>query len=151
MQVQLLVKPLSSNATVPTRGSLNAAGYDLYSAVDITIPKQGTSLVSTDLSIALVQNDNSPANEYYARIAPRSGLGVKFIDVGAGVVDCDYRGPVKVVIYNHTINEFKISKGDRIAQLIIERIAVPEIKILDNNEELPGTQRGDGGFGSTGK
>ena len=72
LPVQLLVKTLSPNATIPTRGSANAAGYDLYSAVDMMIPSQSTCLVATDLSIALVLSDNTPANEYYARIAPRS-------------------------------------------------------------------------------
>lgn len=83
---KLLVKKLVKNAILPSRGSKYAAGYDLYAAVDMIIPKKGKGLVSTGLSFAV-----PPGN--YGRIAPRSGLAVKkFIDTGAGVVDVDYRG-----------------------------------------------------------
>lgn len=83
----LQVKKLSENATIPTRGSAGAAGYDLSSAVDTVVPSKGKALVATDLSIALPTG-------VYGRVAPRSGLTHKnFIDVGAGVIDEDYRGP----------------------------------------------------------
>ncbi len=99
-------------------------------------------MVPTDLSIACPLGT-------YGRIAPRSGLAVKnFIDVGAGVVDSDYRGPVNVVLFNFSKNDFVINKGDRIAQLILEKIAlIDEIIEFDNLDE---TVRGQGGFGSTG-
>jgi len=86
----------------------------------------------------------------YARIAPRSGLSVKHrIDVGAGVIDSDYRGPVKVLLINNGSTPFEISPGDRIAQMIFERIELPEIQITAG---LPESEmRGEGGFGSTGK
>ena len=84
----------------------------------------------------------------YAKIAPRSGLALKkFIDVGAGVVDSDYRGEVGVVLFNHGDQDFVVKMGDRIAQLILEKIDTPpveEVQALDN------TVRGAGGFGSTG-
>jgi dUTP pyrophosphatase len=81
--------------------------------------------------------------------APRSGLALKnFIDVGAGVIDCDYRGAVGVLLFNFSDEPFKVRTGDRIAQLIIERISTPEVVIVD---ELPSTGRGAGGFGSTGQ
>jgi dUTP pyrophosphatase len=87
----------------------------------------------------------------YARIAPRSGLAVKHgIDIGAGVVDSDYLGIVGVVMFNTGDNDFQVNAGDRIAQLICERIYTPvweEVSSLANFEE---TERGDGGFGSTG-
>jgi dUTP pyrophosphatase len=70
-----------------------------------------------------------------------------FIDVGAGVVDYDYRGNVGVVLFNHSDADFSVSRGDRIAQLILERIAMADIEEV---EELPSTERGEGGFGSTG-
>lgn len=80
--------------------------------------------------------------------APRSGLAAKnFIDVGAGVVDYDYRGNVGVVLFNHAETDFAIARGDRIAQLILERICMAD---LEEVEELPDTERGAGGFGSTG-
>lgn len=82
------------------------------------------------------------------RIAPRSGLAVNhFIDTGAGVIDADYRGPVKVLLFNHGDADFEVKVGHRIAQLIIERIYHPEILEV---QELSATVRGAGGFGSTG-
>ena len=84
----------------------------------------------------------------HARIAPRSGLAVKqFIDVGAGVVDADYRGEVGVVLFNHADDDFRIRQGDRIAQLILERIKTLAVEVVD---ELDDTSRGTAGFGSTG-
>ncbi len=82
------------------------------------------------------------------RIAPRSGLAAKnFIDTGAGVIDADYRGPVKVLLFNHGESDFEVKEGDRIAQLVIERIYTPEVVEV---EELEESVRGAGGFGSTG-
>ena len=82
------------------------------------------------------------------RIAPRSGLASKnFIDTGAGVIDADYRGQVKVLLFNHAETDFEVKEGDRVAQLIIERIYTPEIQVV---EELEESVRGAGGFGSTG-
>ena len=97
--------------------------------------------MSTDLSIA------TPAGTY-GRIAPRSGLAAKhFIDTGAGVIDADYRGEVKVLLFNHSEKDFEIKVGDRIAQLVLERIYTPEVMEVENLEE---SVRGAGGFGSTG-
>ena len=141
MPAPLLVKRLSEFATVPVRGSAQAAGYDLTSAHDVTIPPRGKGLAKTDLSIALPEG-------CYGRIAPRSGLAWKhFIDVGAGVIDADYRGNVGVVLFNHAEKEFEVKRGDRVAQLVLERIFTPEVQEVDS---LEGTERGAGGFGSTG-
>ncbi|PWA55186.1 deoxyuridine triphosphate nucleotidohydrolase/Deoxycytidine triphosphate deaminase [Artemisia annua] len=135
------VKKLSENAVLPTRGSSLAAGYDLSSAVEAKVPARGKALIATDLSIAVPQGT-------YARIAPRSGLAWKHsIDVGAGVVDADYRGPVGVILFNHSDADFEVKVGDRIAQLIIEKIITPEVIEV---EDLDATVRGAGGFGSTG-
>lgn len=84
----------------------------------------------------------------YGRIAPRSGLASKhFIDTGAGVIDSDYRGEVKVLLFNHASDDFPIKRGDRVAQLVLERIYTPEIIEVTDLEE---SVRGAGGFGSTG-
>lgn len=81
-------------------------------------------------------------------VAPRSGLAWKHsIDVGAGVIDADYRGPVGVILFNHSDTDFEVKPGDRIAQLIIEKIITPEVLEVD---DLDSTVRGEGGFGSTG-
>lgn len=136
----LKIKLLTQDSKSPIRASEGAAGYDLYSAVKTVIAPRSRSLVDTGIAIAINKDT-------YARIAPRSGLAVKGIDVGAGVVDSDYRGAVKVLLINTTENEFKIDIGDRIAQLIITKIENPIIEIVD---DLDATVRGGGGFGSTG-
>jgi len=137
----LLVKRLNEHATLPARGSPLAAGYDLSSSEDVSIPKGTRGLVGTGIAFTV-------PHETYGRIAPRSGLAVKKgIQVGAGVIDRDYTGEVKVVLFNHGDEDFVIKKGDRIAQLVIEKIEMPEVKLVD---ELLVTERGEGGFGSTG-
>ena len=137
----LKIKKLSSNAKLPHKGSSLAAGYDLCSIESCTIPSKGKKLISTGLAIACPPG-------HYARIAPRSGLAVKHgIDVGAGVVDADYRGEVKVLLFNFGSEDFEVKEGDRIAQMIIEKISMVDIHEVD---DLADTERGDGGFGSTG-
>ena len=137
----LKVKKLSDKAILPSRGSALAAGYDLSSAVETVVPARGKALVATDLSIAIPEGT-------YARIAPRSGLALKHsIDVGAGVIDADYRGPVGVVLFNHSEVDFAVKPGDRVAQMIIQVITTPEIAEV---EDLDATVRERGGFGSTG-
>ncbi|XP_042519438.1 deoxyuridine 5'-triphosphate nucleotidohydrolase [Macadamia integrifolia] len=137
----LKVKKLSENAVLPKRASTLSAGYDLSSAMETKVPVRGKALVPTDLSIAIPEGT-------YARIAPRSGLTWKHsIDVGAGVIDADYRGPVGVILFNHSDVDFEVKPGDRIAQLIIEKIMTPAVLEV---EDLDSTVRGDGGFGSTG-
>eukprot|EP00731_Ephydatia_muelleri_P017829 Em0010g927a len=137
----LRVKRLSENSTLPTRASSLAAGYDLYSARDTVVPPEGKQLVETDIAIAVPEG-------CYGRVAPRSGLAWKHhIDVGAGVIDRDYRGNVGVVLFNLGKQEFHVKKGDRIAQLVLERVCTPTVEEV---EELTETDRGAGGFGSTG-
>lgn len=112
-----------------------------YSAYDYTIPAHGKQVAMTDIQIELPKG-------CYGRVAPRSGLAAKnFIDVGAGVIDEDYRGNVGVVLFNHADVTFEVKKGDRIAQLICEQIFYPQIVEM---QELCETSRGAGGFGSTG-
>ncbi|XP_059453619.1 deoxyuridine 5'-triphosphate nucleotidohydrolase isoform X2 [Corylus avellana] len=137
----LRVKKLSEKAVLPSRASPLSAGYDLSSATETKVPARGKALVPTDLSIAIPEGT-------YARIAPRSGLAWKHsIDVGAGVIDADYRGPVGVILFNHSDVDFEVKAGDRIAQLIIEKIMTPDVMAV---EDLDSTVRGEGGFGSTG-
>lgn len=150
--VQLFVKLLSEKATLPTRGSEEAAGLDLYAATAVTIAPGGKALVPTDISV------NIPPG-HYGRVAPRSGLAwKKHIDVGAGVIDRDYSGNISVVLYNHSPDTvFEVAIGDRIAQLILEKISmasVVEVAELSSAAlNVPGARgaRGEGGFGSTGK
>ncbi|KAE8320474.1 dUTPase-like protein [Aspergillus sergii] len=137
----LLIKKLNEGGRAPTRGSAFAAGYDVYAAKETVIPAKGKALVDTGIAIAVPEGT-------YGRIAPRSGLAAKhFIDTGAGVIDADYRGEVKVLLFNHSEVDFPVKAGDRVAQLIIERIYTPEVMVV---EELEESVRGAGGFGSTG-
>ncbi|ANB12895.1 bifunctional dITP/dUTP diphosphatase [Sugiyamaella lignohabitans] len=138
----LKVQLLSENAKAPTRGSALAAGYDLYSSEAAVIKAQGRGLVKTDIAIAV------PVGTY-GRVAPRSGLAVKHgLSTGAGVIDADYRGEVRVLLFNHSNEDYTVAAGDRIAQLVLEKIVNTEVEVLTTLDE---TERGAGGFGSTGK
>ena len=137
----LRVKRHSPAAVLPTRATEGSAGYDICSAWDGHVMPGGRTLVDTELSIEIPSG-------HYGRLAPRSGLAVKRgINIGAGVIDADYRGKLAVVVFNHSNELFDVRSGDRIAQLIIEKISTPEVEEVD---EHTATKRGDGGFGSTG-
>lgn len=139
--MQIEIKKLSENATLPTQGSYYAAGYDLYAAEKGIVHSECRLLIKTNISVSIPDG-------YYGRIAPRSGLAYKNgIDVMAGVIDSDYRGDIGVILYNTDIADFEFQKGDRIAQLIIEKCHKVEWK---ETEELEDSVRSAGGFGSTG-
>jgi dUTP pyrophosphatase len=133
----------SELAKLPKRVDEGAAGYDLTSIENISIPPKSRSLISTGLSIQLPMYS-------YGRIAPRSGLSVKGLDVGAGVIDESFRGIIKVLLINNNDNDFVVNVGDRIAQLLVEPIYYPDVETVSSLEDLSSTIRGDGGFGSTG-
>ena len=136
----LEVTPLTLNGKLPQRSTSGAAGYDLDSAEDKDIPPQTRELISTDIAITVPKGT-------YGRIAPRSGLAVKSIDIGAGVIDKGYTGNIKAFLINNSKDNLQVKKEDRIAQLILETIKTPHT-ILKNN--LEPTNRGSKGFGSTG-
>ena len=145
--MQLFVKKLNEDSVIPTYGSSCAAGLDLYAYGDHVIPANSRIPIPTGISI---EWHGSNAQEYYMRVAPRSGLSVKkCIDIGAGVVDYDYRGQIFVCFINNGNEEYVINSGDRIAQMILERInRFVQISEIDEHTK---TDRGEGGFGSTGK
>lgn len=135
------VRRLSDYAWLPTRATPFSAGVDLRSAHAYIVPPHGRILVQTDLCIKMPDN-------CYGRIAARSGIALNnFIDVGGGVLDADYRGPVGIIVVNHGSSSFQIYPGDRVAQLICERIEYPEVIEVPS---LPDTERGAAGFGSSG-
>ena len=134
----------SENAIIPTRGSADAAGWDLYASESILIEPRGKGLIKTDITIEIPSG-------FYGRVAPRSGMSwKKHTDIGAGVIDADYRGTIGVVMFNHSSIDLNIEKGDRVAQLIIEKINMNPLEVV-NLENLTGTERGAGAYGSTGK
>ena len=138
---QFQVKLNYEDAQAPTRGSDEAAGYDLYSYESETVAPNQIKLIDTGISIRVPEGT-------YGRIAPRSSVSKKGILVNAGVIDRDYRGPVKIMLHNLSNNDYVINKNDRIAQLILEQIKTPSVELV---EELDDTERGERGFGSTGK
>lgn len=145
-KITLNIKKIIDAAKLPIFGSESAAGMDVFATDDVIIQPNGRSLVGTGITVSWIGPD---AENYYLRVAPRSGLAVKSnIDVGAGVIDYDYRGELKVLlINNHHVNKFHVSRGDKIAQLILEKINRPNIVEVSEHSE---TKRGENGFGSTG-
>lgn len=137
------VSTLNNNSIIPSRATSGSAGYDLSACENSIITAHSWKMVNTGIAIQI-------PTDCYARIAPRSGLTLKKgLDVGAGVVDSDYRNSIRVILFNHSDNDFIINIGDRIAQLIFEKIYTPELNIIEYNN-LCNTERGVGGFGSTG-
>ena len=144
--VKVLIKKLDPNVKLPEYKSDGASGMDLLAFIKetINIKPKTSSLIPTGLSVAFSKN-------YEIQIRPRSGLAAKKnISVlnTPGTIDSDYRGEIKIIIYNHGNTEFVINNGDRIAQMILS----PVLKIkFEETNDLPETIRGEGGFGSTGK
>ena len=139
--MKLLIKKLSEHSLIPTRASPGSVGYDLYSIEDMHILPYKRGIVCTGIAATIPMG-------VYGRIAPRSGLAVKHgVQTGAGVIDPDYTGELKVILFNHGSEKFEIKKGDRIAQLILEKCETP---LIDEVEEIKDTQRGTRGFGSSG-
>ena len=137
----LLVQKLSEHATVPYRATPDAAGLDLFTAASITIPPHTQVSVPTDLAI-------TPPLGTYGQILPRSGIITKHqVDTKAGTIDRDYTGNVHIILHNYSDSPFEVTKGDRIAQLVIYRIAQPTPMPVPSLQQ---TSRGHNGFGSTG-
>lgn len=146
----VLIRRLDERATLPRRATDRAAGYDLFASEETTVPPAladaeggvtvGRVAVPTGIAVAIPDG-------LYGRVAPRSGLAFRHgIDVGAGVVDSDYRDEIRVLLFNFTSEPFAIRSGDRIAQIVFERVAHPDLLESDSLDE---TGR-RGGFGSTG-
>ena len=141
MSEPLRIKRLTLDAIVPTRASPGSVGYDLYSLSDVVIEPHTREIISTGICATIPLG-------CYGRIAPRSGLSIKYgIHVGAGVIDPDYTGELKVCLFNLGSVSFEIKKGDRIAQLILEKCLTP---LIDELTELKKTMRANRGFGSSG-
>jgi len=138
----LFVKKLDEQAAIPTQSNRSDAGWDLYANHQDCIQPNSRALIKTGISLEIPDG-------FVGLIWPRSGLAVKNgLDVFAGVVDAGYRGEVGVCLFNSSETEVKIKQGDRIAQILFQ--PVPQFQIVEV-EELGSTERGSGGFGSTGK
>lgn len=136
---------LSPTAIIPTRGSAEAIGADLYANLgmgeSMIIPPNEVKIIPTGIAM------KAPPG-HYLRVAPRSGLSVKGLDTMAGVIDRDYRGEIKVIVVNHNYENLEINHGSRVAQVIAEKATIVPIVEVD---DLGSTARGAAGLGSTGR
>ena len=144
--IKVLIKKLNPKAKLPKYKTEGSSGMDLMALIEkpITIKPQNSALIPTGLSIAIPEDTE-------VQIRPRSGLAAKSsISVlnTPGTIDSDYRGEIKIILFNHGKEEFTINNKDRIAQIILMPVLKAEFEEV---EELPKTIRGSGGFGSTGK
>ena len=144
--VKVLIKKLDPTVEIPTYKTEGSSGMDLMAFIKepIKLAPQNSCLVPTGLSVAF-------SNEYEIQIRPRSGLAAKNnISVlnTPGTIDSDYRGEIKIILFNHGNKEFIINNKDRVAQMILMPIHKMD---LEEVKDLPDTLRGKGGFGSTGK
>ena len=138
----LFVVPHSKDAYIPSQGSDEAVGYDLHATQSHTLLPNDVSIIDTGIGII-------PPSGTYGRIASRSGLASKQkVETKAGVIDPDYTGTLKIILHNFGSTPYTVTKGDRIAQLVLERYAKPKIEITTPNN-IPATERGDQGFGSS--
>ena len=144
--VKVLVKKLNPKVQLPSYKTEGSSGMDLMAFIDdqIKIAPNSSALIPTGISVAI-------PNDIEIQIRPRSGLAVKNnISVlnTPGTIDSDYRGEIKIILFNHGNREFIINNKDRVAQMILMPVYKMEFEIVEN---LPNTLRGKGGFGSTGK
>ncbi len=144
--VRVLIKKLDPKVAIPSYKTKGASGMDLMAFVreKIVIKPQTSALIPTGLSVAF-------SEDYEIQLRPRSGLAAKNnISVlnTPGTIDSDYRGELKIIIFNHSKHDFVVNNNDRVAQMVLTPIAKME---LEEANELPKTLRGEGGFGSTGK
>ena len=144
MSVKVLITRLDTSIPAPSYAKPGDAGADLTTRVDVTLAPGERKLVPTGISIAL-------PNGYVALVHPRSGLAIKHgvtMVNSPGTVDAGYRGELQLILINHDANKaVTFKKGDRVAQLVIQKVEHAEFIEVDN---LPGSDRGTGGFGSTG-
>ena len=144
--IKVLIKKLNPAVRLPEYKSSGASGMDLTAFIEksVSVKSKTSSIIPTGLSVAFQK-------KHEIQIRPRSGLAAKnniTVLNTPGTIDSDYRGEIKVIIYNHGDTNFIINNGDRIAQMIL----CPVVKmILEETNDLPETIRGEGGFGSTGK
>jgi len=144
--VKVLVKKLDPKVELPSYKTKGSSGMDLMAFIDspIKVPPNNSALIPTGLSIAI-------PNDVEIQIRPRSGLAAKS-SIGIlntpGTIDSDYRGELKIILFNHSNKEFIVNNNDRIAQIVL----MPVLKVdFEEVDELPDTLRGSGGFGSTDK
>lgn len=141
--MEIKIKKLHEDSRIPTYSHENDAGADLYSAEDFLLAKNSTATVPTGICLAIPRG-------YVGYINPRSGLAAKYgvtVLNAPGTIDAGYTGEIKVILANHSDQDYQILKDDRIAQIVFQQIEYAKFDIVDSLDE---TERGNGGFGSTG-
>lgn len=142
--MKIRVKKLTSEAIVPSYQTKGAAGFDLHSVEELTLEPGKRAMVATGLAFSIDEG-------YEVQVRPRSGLAYKYgvsVINTPGTIDSDYRGEIKVLLINHGEEPFAIKKGERIAQAVVKEVVLADFTEV---EELDDTERGSGGFGSTGR
>ena len=132
---------LDEGAYMPTRAYSTDAGLDLYSPVDVMIMTQASAVIDTGVHVALPEGS-------VGFLKSKSGLNIKHGILGEGVIDAGYTGSIRVKLYNHSEEGYYIRRGDKITQLVILPVILPDLEQVDSLED---TERGCGGFGSTGR
>ena len=141
MDVNVKIKKLNHEAKIPIYKTTEAAGFDIYSTESTLLKANSTTKVPTGIALEIPHG-------FYLRIEDRSGMAVKGIHKIGGIVDSDYRGEVFVVLHNTTNQDYQIEKHDRIAQGVVTPVSQAN---FNEASQLSKTERGEGGFGSTGK
>jgi dUTP pyrophosphatase len=140
----LEIRLLNADAVPPARTRSGDAGYDLRATERVSIPQEGRRLVGTGVAVALPEG-------VAGLVTPRSGLAIEHgltLLNAPGLIDPNYRGEIKVILHNTSERRYTVEIGDRIAQLLLVPYWAPELEVV---EELPATERGAGGFGSSGR
>lgn len=146
LQIKVVSEKIGKEIPLPYYATSGAAAFDLHACLDspVTIPPGGQVMIPTGIAAAIPEG-------YVGIMAVRSSMGIRHgvtMSNGIGVIDSDYRGPISAGLYNLSEKPYTVEPGDRIAQLLIVPVLRPEIELA---EELPATERGAGGFGSTGR
>lgn len=139
--VDVKVRRLRPEGRLPRQGSAAAAGYDLFAAQDTRVPARGRALVPTAIAVSLPP-------DYEAQVRPRSGLALhEGITAHFGTIDPDYRGEIMILLHSERDTDYTVKAGERVAQLVL----APIVRATFSEGELDATERGDGGFGHTGR
>lgn len=146
LQIKVLSDKIGKEIPLPYYATDGAAALDLHACIDgpLTVPPGGQAMVPAGIAAAVPSG-------YVGILAVRSSMGIRWgvgMTNGIGVIDSDYRGPLRVMLRNFSEEAYTVEPGDRVAQLLVVPVLCPEVEVVD---ELPETARGEGGFGSTGR
>lgn len=139
---------LDEGAKMPTRAHETDAGLDLRTPIEVTVPARGSATIDTGVHIEIPRSGRGDFGGYVGFLKSKSGLNVKHSIVSEGVIDMGYTGSIQVKLYNHSDTDYTFKAGDKITQLVILPCIMPELTLVSKLED---TERGNGGFGSTGR